>query len=155
MSYTLFLPEIYPLPMGQTELVILSACESANGILASGEGLLSLSRAFLYAGSNGVVASLWKSEDQVTAYLIRKFREAITAGKPVEAALQEAKEQLLADPAIPVQFKQPNYWAHLVYIGNCSPAANRNNLLWWVLGAVAAALVLFLYLRNRARSSAT
>ncbi|MBL7769453.1 MAG: CHAT domain-containing protein [Flavipsychrobacter sp.] len=155
LSYTLFLPEIYPLPMDKTELVILSACESANGILASGEGLLSLSRAFLYAGSNGVVASLWKSEDQVTAYLIRKFREAITAGKPVEAALQQAKEQLLADPAIPVQFKQPNYWAHLVYIGNCSPAANRNNLLWWVLGAVAAALVLFLYLRNRARSSAT
>lgn len=155
LGYTLFLPEIYPLPLKNTELVILSACESASGIAASGEGLLSLSRAFLYAGSNGVIASLWKSEDLVTAYLIRKFREGISAGLPVERALQEAKLQLLSDPEVPVQFKQPNYWAHLVYIGNCSPAKSMATFFWWLLGGAGAVVLLVYFLRKRASSSSS
>lgn len=154
LGYTLFLPEIYPLQLKNTNLVILSACESAKGIAASGEGLLSLSRAFLYAGSNGVIASLWKSEDQVTAYIIRSFRNELQKGKSVEAALQSAKQQFLRDPAIPVQFKQPNYWAHLIYIGNCSDESD--GLDWIVFGSLILAFMLvmsFVYFRSRSSSS--
>ncbi|WP_290789618.1 CHAT domain-containing tetratricopeptide repeat protein [Flavihumibacter sp. UBA7668] len=154
LGYTLFLPEIYPLQLKSTELVILSACESANGIAASGEGLLSLSRAFLYAGSNGVIASLWKSEDQVTAYIIRSFRTELQKGNSVEAALQAAKQEFLRDPAIPVQFKQPNYWAHLIYIGNC--ADESAGLDWIIFGSLILAFMLvmsFVYFRNRSSSS--
>jgi CHAT domain-containing protein len=156
LGYTLFLPEIYPLQLKNTELVILSACESANGMAASGEGLLSLSRAFLYAGSNGVLASLWKSEDQVTAYIIRSFRTELSQGKSVEAALQTAKQQFLRDPAIPVQFKQPNYWAHLVYIGNC--AEETAGLNWMVFGSLILVFMVvmgFVYFRNKSSSSFT
>ncbi|KYP13199.1 CHAT domain-containing protein [Flavihumibacter sp. CACIAM 22H1] len=153
LGYTLFLPEIYPLNLTQNELVIISACESANGTLASGEGLLSLSRAFLYAGSKGVIASLWKSEDQVTAYIIQDFRKQLKAGKSVEAALQAAKLKLLKDAAIPVQFKQPNYWAHLVYIGNCSQESSGFN--WKVAGALVLGFLLVMSLVYFRKSSSS
>lgn len=150
IGYRLFLDEVYPLKLDHTELVILSACETALGNLSVGEGLLSLSRAFLYAGAKGVVASLWRSEDRVTAYLIRRMRLELEKGKPVEAALQEARMSLLNDASIPPSLKSPNYWSHLIYIGGTTTA--RDIVLWpWVLGAAILLALVFFFRRSFTR----
>jgi hypothetical protein len=73
----------------------------------------------------------------------------------VETALQEAKLQLLSDPEIPVQFKQPNYWAHLVYIGNSSPAKSITTFIWWLLAGAGALALTVYFLRKRASSSSS
>ncbi|MBC6490512.1 CHAT domain-containing protein [Flavihumibacter stibioxidans] len=136
MGYRMFLQEVYPLNLQHTELVILSACETAMGELSVGEGLLSLSRGFLYAGAKGVVASLWLSEDKVTAYLISHLHRELEKGKPVELALQSAKIAFLEDESVPASFKSPNYWSHLVYIGGATPADQRPSRHWLIAGVV-------------------
>lgn len=117
INYQLYLHEIYQLDLRKTDLVVLSACETAAGPDNSGEGLLSLSRAFLYAGSKGIVSTLWKSEDKVSAFLMRHLYAELEKGYPVEEALQRAKCQLLLDDSIGVPYKTPNYWSNFIYIG--------------------------------------
>jgi CHAT domain-containing protein/predicted negative regulator of RcsB-dependent stress response len=113
----LYLPEIYSLDLRNTDLVILSACETAGGINAAGEGLLSLSRAFMYAGSKGMISTLWKTEDQVSAKMMQYLYAEMDDGYPAEEALQRAKLRFLKDKTISVKYKTPNYWSNFIYVG--------------------------------------
>ncbi len=79
-----------------TDLVTLSACETALGRDGAGEGLTGLSRAFQYAGARSVLASLWQVSDRSTAELMRRFYTAWAAGAPRDQALAEAQQALLA-----------------------------------------------------------
>lgn len=141
----LFVDEIYNLDLHQAELVILSACETAGGAAISGEGLLSLSRAFIYAGSDGIISTLWKTEDQVTAYLMQRLHGYLTKNIPPESALQLAKIDLLANKSIGSQYKTPNYWANFIYVGKLHQNSKKNNFAWQVvvfsLIAITAGLV--------------
>ena len=58
-----------------TELVTLSACRTARGQMESGDGFVALTWGFLYAGTKGVVASLWEVDDTATALLMSRFYE--------------------------------------------------------------------------------
>jgi CHAT domain-containing protein len=80
------LHDIYNLRLG-AELVVLSACSTALGKDIRGEGLIGLTRAFLYAGAPRVVATLWEIDDRATAEMMKRFyEELLTRGKrPVEA----------------------------------------------------------------------
>lgn len=120
----LYLNEIYSLTLNNPTLVILSACETAAGKNASGEGLLSLSRAFMYAGSQGILSTLWKSEDKVTAKLMQYFYASLEEGYSVEQALQKAKMQFLEDDDISEKFKTPNYWSNFIYVGSVGNVKN-------------------------------
>lgn len=72
-----------------TKLVVLSACESARGVVLQGEGVASLQRAFLIAGSEKlVVASLWKVNDDVTKRLMTAFYTFLRAGNSRSVALR-------------------------------------------------------------------
>ena len=95
------------------DLVVLSSCESGIGREVSGEGLLALNRAFLYAGVRNVVSTLWKIDDRVTQTIMQTFHERIAAGAGYSTALHEAKLALLADPATAA----PRYWAAFILIG--------------------------------------
>jgi CHAT domain-containing protein len=66
----LYAPEIYDLDLSNTQLVILSACETGAGNLVRGEGIMSISRAFAYAGCPNVITSLWKADDVSTGAII-------------------------------------------------------------------------------------
>ncbi len=109
--------EIYHLNMRGTRLVSLSACETGNGALMKGEGPVSFARAFLYAGADGVVSTLYKTDDLVTAYIMNKMYGYVLNGWDVSKALRQAKIDLLQDGSIDPKLKHPNYWATFVYTG--------------------------------------
>src|SRR6266536_2870855 len=91
------LHEIYNLRLN-ADLVVLSACQTALGKEIRGEGLIGLTRGFMYAGATRVVASLWSVEDRATAELMKRFyRGMLTKGMRPAAALREAQISLLGE----------------------------------------------------------
>ncbi|MBL8215525.1 MAG: CHAT domain-containing protein [Bryobacterales bacterium] len=90
------------------ELIVLSACRSADGPEAQGEGVLGLTRAFLYGGAARVVASLWSVDDQATAELMTRFYQGLYRQHLTPArALRQAQLALAATP----RWSAPEYWA--------------------------------------------
>jgi CHAT domain-containing protein len=90
------------------EMVVLSACETALGKDVKGEGVVSLTRGFMYAGASRVVVSLWSVSDESTAELMVRFYKGILQERLRPAqALQVAQISLLKDK----QFGAPFYWA--------------------------------------------
>ena len=87
--------DIAALRLDSTRTVVLSACDSGSGPLLSGEGPLSLARAFLTAGAPTVVASLWPVTDGPTAPLITSLHQRLRAGDEPAAALRAAQLALL------------------------------------------------------------
>ena len=100
-----------------TELAVLSACETGRGASVSGEGLLSLSSAFLHAGARRVIASLWKVDDEATRALMSKFYElwdpTAGSGLSAAAALREAQAFVRGHE----KWAHPYYWAAWVLWG--------------------------------------
>lgn len=107
------LNEIYNLKLN-ADLVVLSACQTALGKDVRGEGLVGLTRGFMYAGAPRVVASLWKVSDAATAELMSRFyRHMLNGGMRPAAALRAAQESLRQER----QWAAPYYWAGFVIQG--------------------------------------
>lgn len=108
--------EVYGLQL-KANLVVLSACETGKGKITSGEGVLGLSRAFLYAGADNLIVSLWKVDDRATAELMAAFYtthlKRTVERLPFKEALRQAKLQLIQSK----EFSQPYYWSAFVLIG--------------------------------------
>jgi CHAT domain-containing protein len=101
------LQDIYGL-RAPVDLVVLSACQTALGKDVRGEGLLSLTRGFMYAGASSVVASLWKVDDEATAELMKQFyTNLLRKGMPPAAALSAAQNSIRQRP----EWRSPHYWA--------------------------------------------
>src|ERR1039458_7956245 len=98
-----------------TDLVVLSACQTGLGRLVRGEGIDGIARAFLLAGSPRVVVSLWNVNDVATADLMRAFYGKMTAGLPPAEALREAKVDMIHSKI--VGYRDPYLWAAFVLIG--------------------------------------
>ncbi len=126
----LYTEEIYNLALDSTRLVILSACETGAGQLVHGEGMMSLSRAFAYAGCPDIVTSLWKAEDKTTAFLTRRLHFYLSEKLSADKALHLAKLDLLKSSEIEERLKTPNYWAHLIFIGAYEPG-RQPFFKWW------------------------
>ena len=111
------LHEIYNLNL-QARLVTLSACRSAAGKPLAGEGLMSITRGFLYAGAASVLAALWDIDDRATAELMRRFYEGfLTRGMAPAAALRAAQQGIRATPG----WEHPYYWAGFALQGEWRP----------------------------------
>ena len=99
--------DIYNLRLG-SDLVVLSACQTALGRDVSGEGLIGLTRGFLYAGARRVVASLWQIDDRTSAELMRQFYEGmLVRGDRPAAALRSAQLAMWKTRG----WETPYYWA--------------------------------------------
>ncbi len=99
--------DVYNLSLG-ADLVVLSACETALGKEVKGEGLVGLSRGFMYAGAPRIVASLWAVPDLSTAELMTRFyRNMLVDGMRPAAALRQAQVSLWKDG----HWARPYYWA--------------------------------------------
>jgi len=99
--------DIYNLKLG-ADLVVLSACQTALGKEMAGEGLIGLTRGFVYAGVPRVVASLWRIDDRVTAELMETFYNSmLTRGERPAAALRAAQLAMWKTTG----WDSPYYWA--------------------------------------------
>ncbi|MES2730726.1 MAG: CHAT domain-containing protein [Bacteroidota bacterium] len=147
-SYRLYTQELYNLRLDSVKLVVLSACETGSGRLVRGEGIMSLARAFAYAGCPSIVTTLWKADDQATAYITARMHTYLKEGEPKDIALCKAKLDYLQNQTDPRK-KAPYYWANFVFIGDQSPLYANYSWLWWCAGAISLlALALWLYRRT-------
>jgi len=105
--------EIYNLDL-PAELVVLSACETGLGKEIKGEGLVGLTRGFMYAGARRVVVSLWNVNDKATAELMARFyRGMLRDKKTPAAALRSAQIEMSRQR----QWQSPYYWSAFVLQG--------------------------------------
>jgi CHAT domain-containing protein/predicted negative regulator of RcsB-dependent stress response len=112
-SGLLTLKDIYSLQL-DADLVVLSACRTALGKEVAGEGLIGLTRGFMYAGARSVVASLWDVSDAATATLMTRFyRRLLVDGFTPSAALRDAQRSMALEP----RWSAPYYWAGFVLQG--------------------------------------
>jgi len=108
------LQDIYNLDL-PADLVVLSACQTGLGQDIKGEGLIGLTRGFMYAGAAGVVVSLWKVDDEATAALMKLFyTKMLKFGVKPDAALRMSQMELARQP----RWQSPYYWAAFVVQGN-------------------------------------
>ncbi len=105
--------EIYNMKLN-ADMVVLSGCNSGLGELKRGEGLIGITRAFLYAGVPSLIVSLWPVEDKSTAILMDRFYQYLNKGCNKNKALQKAKIDLIQSKD---HKRDPFYWAPFVLIG--------------------------------------
>ena len=141
------LEEVYGL-RAPVILVVLSACQTALGKDVRGEGLVGLTRGFMYAGASSVVASLWNVQDDATAELMKFFYSNMLEHRmePAEA-LRAAQNSIRQQP----RWRSPHYWAGFTlqgeYNGTIRPAQASSSIPLWlkiILPAVALLLLLAL-----------
>ena len=106
--------EIFEQVRLDTDLVTLSACETALGAELAGEGLIGLTRAFHYAGARSVLASLWRVADDSTADLMVRFYGHLKAGLSKDEALRRAQRDTIAQP----RTSAPFHWAAFILSGD-------------------------------------
>lgn len=105
--------EIYNLKL-PADLVVLSACQTGLGKEIRGEGLVGLTRGFMYAGAERVVVSLWGVDDEATSELMASFySRMIKDGMPAAAALRAAQIEMLKQS----RWQEPYFWAAFVLQG--------------------------------------
>ncbi|WP_082794070.1 CHAT domain-containing protein [Roseivirga seohaensis] len=123
-----------------TELVVLSACNTGYGRLLPGEGVLSLSQAFTAAGCPATLMSLWMVPDKETKTLMNNFYEGVKTEKSKTEALHLAKTEYLKQ-ANNDRMTHPFYWAGFVLSGNEKAITQPNRFNLWLIVLVALTLV--------------
>jgi CHAT domain-containing protein len=120
------------------DLVVLSACRTAGGVVLSGEGVQGLTAPFLEAGARSVVATQWQIADQTTTRTVERFYDALARGLPLSEALREAKLDAMR------RGRPPREWAAFTVVGDpfvTIPLRHPAGRPWWAAGA-AVLLVL-------------
>ncbi len=110
----------------QTDLVVLSACETGSGKYERGEGVVSIGRGFMHAGAPAIAMTLWSINDQATAILMTFFYERLAQKTPKNSALQLAKIDYIhrADSLT----AHPFFWAGFVLLGDEKPIRLKQHL---------------------------
>ena len=139
--------EIYNLDLN-AQLVTLSACNTGFGEIKKGEGVMSLSRAFAYAGVPATVVSLWPASDKSTPELMKYFYTNLKNGQPKDVALNNARKEFLASAT--GKARHPFYWGGFILIGDKSPLEEGRNLLVYLLPSVLIiVMILTMYRRKK------
>ncbi|HLL56078.1 MAG TPA: CHAT domain-containing protein, partial [Myxococcaceae bacterium] len=107
--------ELAGLDLWGTQLVVLSACDTGRGDVKLGQGIYGLRRAFVIAGAETTVMSLWKVDDETTRVLMERYYRGLLAGGGRATALQDAMRELRATQP------HPYFWAPFIALGSDAP----------------------------------
>jgi CHAT domain-containing protein len=144
-DFKLYANEIYSMDL-QSELVTLSACESGLGELKSSEGIISLARAFSFAGAKSIVSTLWSVDDQSTVDLMTDFYQNLSRSASKDIALQQAKISYLtkSDHA----GAHPFFWSGFVAVGDMGPIPQKKGaLIFYILSILGLVGLIALLLK--------
>lgn len=133
----------------ESNLTLLTACESGRPGYQDGEGMVSLAHAFNYAGSESILTSLWEIDEQSCNRLTELFVDNIRNGEPTDEALRNAKLSYLS--TYNGRILAPSYWAGLVLMGEPAVIELKrpaNNIVF-IVGAVLLAAILILVLKTK------
>jgi CHAT domain-containing protein len=119
-------------------MTVLSGCETGYGTYRVGEGVLSLARSFILAGSKSVVMSLWKAEDRASASIMELFYKGLADGLPKDEALRQAKLTYI-DKSDDLT-GHPLFWSGIVVIGDPAPLVNAPHTVFWLISMLLATL---------------
>jgi CHAT domain-containing protein len=141
--------EIYNMNL-RSRLTVLSACNTGSGKLAKGEGVMSLARAFLYAGCPAIIMTLWNVQDKSSATLMVNFYKFLLNGYSKDEALRKAKIIHIqnADPLN----AHPYYWAGYVLIGDQNPLFQKRTLYFLVLIIFVIGIILLEKLNRKIKN---
>jgi CHAT domain-containing protein len=106
--------EVYDLDLKATNLVVLSACETQKGKRSTGDEVVGLSRAFIYAGTPSIIATLWSVDDEASGLLMQKFYKHLKGGMEKAEALRQAQNEIRSNP----KYRNPYYWAAFTLSGD-------------------------------------
>ncbi|MBX2871517.1 MAG: CHAT domain-containing protein [Saprospiraceae bacterium] len=140
----LFAYELYNMNL-DAQLAVLSACETGAGQTLEGEGIMSLARAFKYAGCANIVTSLWKVHDKNSKDLMLDFYTNLKKGMGKAEALRQAKLTFLAERE--ERYTDPFYWAPFILIGDnlAVEVQERKPRYWpWIVFAVFCSFLLLI-----------
>ena len=141
--------EIYNLKLN-ARMAVLSSCNSGEGLLKKGEGVVSLSRGFSYAGCPSLIMTLWELEDKAGVELMVSFYKYLKMGYPKDIALQKSKIEFIGNN--PQMLAHPFYWSAYQCIGDTSPlfySPYKTAIL--LIGVLFIILILFFGLRRKYR----
>lgn len=141
----LYFSELYGMNI-PAYMVVLSACNTGNGLLRKGEGIMSMSRALTYAGVRSAVVSLWQVPDKETSEIMVSFYQNLKEGQTKSVALANAKMKFIKDNPMK---NHPFYWAGFIVNGDISPLYHSNIWVYVGLGIVTLLLILWLVFRKR------
>ncbi len=125
--------DILELDLTGTDLIVLSACQTALGDVHNGDGIWGLQRAFMLAGVKTLIISLWSVDDLATSILMDNMYKGILSGKRIDESLQEAKRYVRestraefkedgwavdANKGSDKPYKAPYYWAGFICLGD-------------------------------------
>lgn len=153
------LPELQLLHHPATQLVMLNACETNIGRVATGEGIYSLARGFSAAGIYAVSSTLWRADEETVYGISEKFNAYIAAGLGKDEALRKAKLEFIRNNDREKQL--PYYWANMILTGDADPviftsASNlhiRRIIIFTALLLVSISIIL-IYFKKRKRLAA-
>ncbi|MFD2916601.1 CHAT domain-containing protein [Psychroserpens luteus] len=140
----LFISELYNETLN-ANMVVLSACDTGTGFYENGEGVISLSRAFNYAGVPSTVMSLWKVDDEATAKVMTFFYEHLKKGEPKDEALKNAKLDYLKNTDDDL-LKHPYYWSGFVITGNTDALVETHN--YWMYLLILPLIIFGLFIKR-------
>jgi CHAT domain-containing protein len=117
----------------KANLVVLSSCKSGFGKFEKGNGIASLSRAFMYAGASSLIVSLWQVNDYATSEIMKIIYANLANGMKKDEALRHAKIQYMKSAE--KKFAHPAFWSSFIQIGNTQPISikRKNTTMYWII----------------------
>lgn len=128
------------------DLVVLTACQSGVGKLMEGEGVLSIGRAFKYAGASGIIQSLWMADDNATSFIVKSLYQNLSAGTRPQSALYRAKREFIDKGDN--KTAHPSRWAGFIMYGDFRKD-KKNLAIYFVAGLLILSLLYIVSYRYR------
>ncbi|MFQ6084023.1 MAG: tetratricopeptide repeat protein [Candidatus Aminicenantia bacterium] len=138
------LREIYNLKLN-ADLVVLSACQTSLGKFIRGEGIVGLTRGFIYAGAPSIISSLWNVGDRSTADLMKLFYFYLKRGENKGSALRKAKLNIMKLDL----YRHPYHWAGLILTGESNSVVftNQFKLIFLILLFLIVMTIFLLFIK--------